>query len=227
MPIETILDIACGTGRTFKAVVDTIHYRGQAILMDKSSAMISIAKSNVDYEKTSFVECDIGELNKYMGEGKIDVCLCNSAIWNMDFSSVLRELSHVIRPGGRFGFTLPTGVVFRTFDKSVRDLLADNRSENKNHTEGAHFPVWRSSFVQENISILNKFNFKIEQVYDFEIRIPINQILSFWRIPVMTETMFPQLSYEERLGLLEDVSKSMKVSDYEIFNWQVCILIKI
>jgi ubiquinone/menaquinone biosynthesis C-methylase UbiE len=213
---DSVLDLCCGAGATFNELVSRGDYQGKAVLLDKSNAMIQLATTNVQYEAATFVNCDAESLCSVIDADTIDVALCNSTIWQLNFEKVLAQLACVLRKDGKFAFTMPLQVVFRSFTSSIPEMLSDRLSR-ANHVD-------MFSRLRKGESF-EEYGFRINSWNVFDVITSCDELLDFYRIPVMTEFLGGDLSYEERIGLIEKASCHFKPSDFQVDRW-ACFVLK-
>jgi 2-polyprenyl-3-methyl-5-hydroxy-6-metoxy-1,4-benzoquinol methylase len=105
-PGDTVLDIACGNGLTSRRLA-----RGGAhvVAFDFSEVLIRIAmerggNDGIDYRVVDAT--DAGALSS-LGHERFDAALCNMALMDMaDIGPLMTALPSLLRPGGRFVFSL-------------------------------------------------------------------------------------------------------------------------
>jgi len=104
---DTVLDLACGIGRTCKWVAPSVK---KYIGVDFIPKMIEEAKSyNKNYHNTSFVVND-GITLSGLDDNKIDVVYCELAFQHMlkpIQKSYIKEIFRVLKPNGSFYGQLP------------------------------------------------------------------------------------------------------------------------
>jgi len=101
-PNQTVLDLGCGTGRTFPYIIDRIGASGHLIGLDHSPAMLREAQSLVErygWKNVELVEGDAAQLSL----GRVmDAAACVLAMVNIpDYREAMRRMVAHVRPGGR------------------------------------------------------------------------------------------------------------------------------
>jgi SAM-dependent methyltransferase len=120
---ERILDIACGNGLTSRRLA---AMGAQVTAFDFSANMIDYAKkrSNGAVSSLRFQVIDATDEAALLtlGEGTFDAALCNMALFDMaEIDPLLRSLTRILRPGGRFVFS----IVHPCFNNSTMAHMAE------------------------------------------------------------------------------------------------------
>ncbi len=101
-PGQTVLDIGCGTGRTFPYILQTIGPGGHLIGLDHSPEMLKQAQALVDrhgWKNVELIEGDAAQLS--LGR-EADAAACVLALANIpDYREAIRRMVVHVRPGGR------------------------------------------------------------------------------------------------------------------------------
>lgn len=100
----TIVDLACGTGVTTRAILDLARPDASVVAIDGSKAMLDVARERVLDDRVRFVLDDAAALADHAAD--IDAIICNSAIWQLDMAAVFAAAACALRPGGRFVFNI-------------------------------------------------------------------------------------------------------------------------
>jgi 2-polyprenyl-3-methyl-5-hydroxy-6-metoxy-1,4-benzoquinol methylase len=107
-PGERVLDIACGNGLTSRRMAAA---GAEVIAIDFSEQMIEHARSRKSPEAglITYQALDATNYDRLLalGEGSFDAALCNMALFDMaEIGPLMRALARLIRPGGRFVFSI-------------------------------------------------------------------------------------------------------------------------
>jgi demethylmenaquinone methyltransferase/2-methoxy-6-polyprenyl-1,4-benzoquinol methylase len=114
---DTVLDVGCGTGLNFRTLVEAVGPTGRVIGLDRSAAMLNMAKRRVaanSWSNVKTVHADATDFSALdVGVDHVDAVIATYAL------SVIREwpaawerMITMLRPGGRAGIVdmqLPTG----------------------------------------------------------------------------------------------------------------------
>jgi len=98
---QTVLDIACGTGRNFPLILEKIGPTGKLVGLDYTAAMLDRARERVKREGWKNVELIQGDAARIDLEQKFDAALCTLAIGVIpDYRGALARMVAHIKPGG-------------------------------------------------------------------------------------------------------------------------------
>lgn len=106
---ETVLEAACGAGIFARRLAEL---GASVVAFDATEAFLDIArKRKAEYadsiELRRIDATDEGELMA-LGEGRFDAAVCSMALMDMaDIRPLASALSRLVKPGGRFVFTVP------------------------------------------------------------------------------------------------------------------------
>lgn len=114
---DTVLDVGCGTGLNFPMLAFAVGPTGRVIGLDRSSAMLTMARRRITdntWSNVTTVHADATDFSaRDLGGDRVDAVIATYAL------SVIREwpaawecITTVLRPGGRAGIVdmqLPTG----------------------------------------------------------------------------------------------------------------------
>lgn len=101
-PGQTVLDIACGTGRNFPLILAKIGASGKLVGVDYTSAMLARAQEHVErsgWKNVALVEADAAQIDL---KQTFDAVLCTLAMGVIpDECSTLNRMVAHLKPGGR------------------------------------------------------------------------------------------------------------------------------
>jgi SAM-dependent methyltransferase len=107
-PGERILDIACGNGLTSRRLAA----RGATVVaFDFAQEMVAHARQrSIEFEdriRYHVLDATDGSALLALGEGQFDAALCQMALFDMaEIEPLLQALPRLLRPGGRFVFSV-------------------------------------------------------------------------------------------------------------------------
>ena len=98
---QTVLDIACGTGRNFPLILEKIGPSGKLIGIDYTSAMLARAQERVKHEGWLNVELIRSDAALVNLERKFDAALCTLAMGVIpDYRVALNRMLAHVKQGG-------------------------------------------------------------------------------------------------------------------------------
>jgi ubiquinone/menaquinone biosynthesis C-methylase UbiE len=100
-PGQTVLDIACGTGRNFPLILEKIGPGGKLVGVDYTPAMLARARARVESEERKNVELIQADAARVDVGRKFDAALCTLAISIIpDYRDALKRMVAHVKPGG-------------------------------------------------------------------------------------------------------------------------------
>jgi 2-polyprenyl-3-methyl-5-hydroxy-6-metoxy-1,4-benzoquinol methylase len=107
-PGERVLDVACGNGLSSRRLAEK---GAHVVAIDFAEEMIRHARRRTvqHVERVRYLVLDATDEKKLLalGKGAFDAALCNMALFDMaDIRPLMRALAHLLRPGGRFVFSV-------------------------------------------------------------------------------------------------------------------------
>ena len=107
-PGERVLELACGPGGLGLTAAERVAPDGEVVLSDVASEMTSIAAARADARGLRNVSTRVLDLEQLdEPDGSYDVVLCREGLMLVpDPARAAREISRVLRPGGRVALTV-------------------------------------------------------------------------------------------------------------------------
>lgn len=220
-----VVDLACGTGTMIKEILKRLRKSGRVIGIDSSKEMIEVAKEKFKQKNVSFVHSPAEKINKAIKE-KVDLVLCNSAFWQMDTNKTLNGIKEILKDNGNFIFNIPVTDQFYKFpkkSKKLRDTLLYLVMEdiavkeyNIKLKDIGRTILWDFEKVNK---VLKDNSFKIDSLKILKMIRTIKDHYEFFKIPVMTATRFPGVSYSKRMEILDKAYKQANKSCEFINKW--------
>jgi demethylmenaquinone methyltransferase/2-methoxy-6-polyprenyl-1,4-benzoquinol methylase len=157
-PGQSVLDIACGTGRNFPLILEKIGPSGKLVGVDYTDAMLARAREQVKREGWKNVEllyADAVSIN--LGQ-TFDAALSTLAIGVIpDYRNTLKRMMEHLIPGGRLAIgdvKRSTGIAGLSFNW-LADLLGNGAAEDvsrrpweilQGRLDDFHYSQWFSGF---------------------------------------------------------------------------------
>lgn len=101
--VEHVLELACGTGRVTRHLVDLIPDDGSLVATDLNPGMLEVAKSKIQNEKIQWLVANAQELSFY--NGQFDHVVCQFGVMFFpEKEKSFREAHRVLKAGGKYIF---------------------------------------------------------------------------------------------------------------------------
>jgi len=218
----TIVDLACGTGVTTIEILKKAGTSGKIIGIDSSKEMLDIAKKKIKQKNVYFIQSPAEEIDQAI-KGKVDLVLCNSAFWQMNMNRTLQSIKRILKNNGKFIFNI--GSQFYKFPKNPRAsrdvLFFSIMKEIAAELYGLKPKKRKLKLLDfETINkILKNNSFEIDSYKILEFRQTAKDTYEFFKIPVMTGWVFPNLNYSERMMILDKAYKKVDKSKKFTSKW--------
>ena len=155
---KDVLDLGCGIG---EELVPLIYKGARVIGIDLSPELIDLAERRVAMQCAGFPTPQLFARSAYetgLADRSLDMVFCSALLHHLDLPTVLKEISRILRPGGRFIVREPVRFS-RTLTK-LRKLFP----EHKDVSEYEH-PLTREEYA----TIARFFELREERAF----RLPI------------------------------------------------------
>lgn len=109
-----VLDLGCGSGRDVYALAQLVGPSGEVIGVDMTDAQLAVAEAHRDWHSAQFGYSNVRFIKGYIEKldelglehGSFDIIVSNCVInLSPDKDAVLREIQHLLKPGGEFYFS--------------------------------------------------------------------------------------------------------------------------
>lgn len=131
---ERLLDIGCGDGRNTEKIASMLQ-SGSVLGLDYSEDMITLAKKSFPKERYANLDFLVCDALKMEFESEFDYVFSNAALhWIKDHRTLLKNISHALRPGGRILLQMGgRGNAQKVFD--ILDSMAKEKEWSKYFTD--------------------------------------------------------------------------------------------
>jgi len=240
VPDATVVDLACGTGVTSQQILAALGPDGRLTGVDRSAAMLAVAASSVQDDRVSWVQAPAEEFDQQV-TGPADAVICNSAIWQTQFTRTVAAVRAVLAGDGIFAFNI--GVEF------VRGAGRDRRSAERPGDEpsligtmrtiaaaeyGWSSPASRAStgtgstgtgsphrYLSEDEieQVLRDSGFPAVRTQWVDYELPPGSLLAWLRVPAFTDRQLPGLPYEVRMTVLDKACEQLGPVEAGVSRW--------
>lgn len=101
--IQDVLELACGTGRLTRQLIDLIPEQGSLIATDLNPGMLEVAKSKIRNKKILWTVADAQALSFH--NSQFDLIVCQFGVMFFpDKQQNFREVNRVLKNGGKYIF---------------------------------------------------------------------------------------------------------------------------
>lgn len=197
-----VLDLGCGTGATAAVALARVAPEAELIGIDASDAMVSVARARNLDPRASFAvlsAASVGEL----APRRFDRVLSNAAVWQFpSIHPVLEGLANVTVRSALFVFNVPAERV-RGEDAPVHPFQVALAREFERRT-ARPFPSSPAGLDPDGLAtLLSATGFRLEARERFTYLGAQSELVELMRIPAMTAPLAPDLSWSERMQIVD------------------------
>lgn len=111
-PGESVLDVACGPGSVARVAAERVGASGRVTGCDLSEAMLKVARAKPPVAGGAALDYRHAPADRLpVEDGEFDVVLCQQGLqFFPDRPAAVREMHRALRPGGRAGVLVSTGI---------------------------------------------------------------------------------------------------------------------
>lgn len=105
---QVVLDLGCGNGMT-TFFIRKKSMKCKIIAVDQSRDMLRQYRKNIKkygWKNIKIVHLKAEDIYKIMGKEKVDIILCNGAIWHFNINKIFKVLSRILNTKGILAFTM-------------------------------------------------------------------------------------------------------------------------
>lgn len=227
-PDAKVVDLACGTGVSVEAVLDSLGTRGAVFAVDGSAAMLAEARCRITDGRVTWVreraENLAGNPVLRVPSG-MDAVLCNSAFWQTDMPAAAAAAHSVLRVGGRLVFNVGARMLAgRRVSSSGNALIARMReiaiAEHDWYAASVPRAARRANGPLSEAAVrglLTEAGFAVDEVRELRYAQTLEERYAWLTIPVFAERLqrLFGVSYEECMVLLASAYRDVAVSHPE------------
>ncbi len=216
----TIVDLACGTGIVIEQLQAKLAGTGNIIGVDLSQAMLDIARAK--FPALQFLQSPAERLHEVLPAGSADLLLCNSAFWQMKPRVTATVVQQILKPDAKFLFNVPATMQMSMshpdFTHSLLHLMYEIARE-----EYSYVPPpsqRRLTFSTAEITdLLRNADFTHITQETVHFTKTMQDIYTFYKIPIMTQGQFPDLDYATRAEIVEKAYQRYDTAQSEDIAW--------
>lgn len=199
---STVLDIGCGYGVSTKILKDIFNTK--VVGIDISEDMINFGKKI--FPDTDLKVLDGENFSSVFDKNSFDIAIYNAAIFIFpDPLSSFKDSYNVLKESGKIGFSHYPEITDSTGNDIFTEAFVKSNFEP---------PKKRTvSDLDKCISDLEKAKFKNIKIFEYSIPFDTNFLTDFFLIPAQSASLFPKLTYNERLKKIKQLFLSIK--EYE------------
>ena len=210
----SVIDIGCGTGVAMPFLKKKVGKNGKIIGVDRSLEMLKIAKERSSNKDITFFNISAEKIHITISEN-VDRVISSAAFWQMNTGKTLDAIHIVLKKDGKFIFNLSQGKFnftrgsfsFRLTGeyaklKDITNIMIEIAKQNGMPLpeKKRQPPLPDLEKVKEELA---EHQFVLEKYHLFEKERSAKETYEFLKIPEFTKHIAPELSYEERMILLD------------------------
>jgi trans-aconitate methyltransferase len=203
---ENILDLGCGTGELTAQIAAT---GAKVTGLDSSATMIASAQQH--FPDITF---KVGDATSFSLPETFDAVFTNATLhWIRQQEKALDRIWQHLKPGGRL-------VLEMGGKGNVDDITG--ALEKALHSRGyAYKPFWYFPSVGEYTSLLEEYDFRVNQVLYFdretELADPENGIVEW--LQMFGSHFLEQIPEEDRLPVLQEAQEALRATNFRNGKW--------
>jgi SAM-dependent methyltransferase len=204
---EKILDVGCGYGVSCKALTD--KFKCVSIGIDLSDTMIEFGKKL--YENIEFHIGDGEKLSDFYKHEEFDKVVYNASIFIFPdtFHSFL-DAKDILKCGGWLGFSHYPEIISVSGEN-----LFDIAFERAGYEKPRRKVISTLETCMEN---LKKASFDNLQKKDFSIKLDVDFLKKFFKIPAQSASLFPKMPYEQRAENVDNLFETLR-KEQGVISW--------
>lgn len=213
-----VLDLGCGTGATASAALARIPPEADLLGIDASEAMVSVAQARTLDPRASFAVLSAASVGQ-LAPRRFDRVLSNAAVWQFpSIHPVLEGLAAVTVASGSFVFNVPAERVLGE-EAPVHPFQVALARELEQRTAR---PFSRSPTELDPdglAALLSATGFRLEARERFSYVGTQGELVELMRIPAMTAPLAPDLSWSERVQIVDRTAERIDPNEPVEVPW--------
>ncbi len=225
-----VCDIGCGTGSSSYSIRQLVGSKGKVIGVDFSLKMLRAAEKKMKKNEKptiDFVLCDAAQLDENISS-KLDCVMYNASIFLIpDPYKALRSAYSVLKSSGVVAMNYLIGIYDNKIDdnNSNYEIPPINLFQRAKLEKKSFAPYGRSIFNTDELPIiLGSLDFRNIRTGVAAIELPLEAAMAFYSIPAQSAALWPKLSYQKRLPMLESLFNYYRQAGVEKYYqyWAWC-----
>ncbi len=213
-----ILDLACGTGATTRAILAAMDRDAEVVGLDAAEDMLDVARRTVNDPRARFVHARARDAARIAGERPFDRALCNAAFWQFpDSAAVLAALSAALAPAGLFVLNLPASRL-RGFAPEPHAFQVALGAAVQRATGGAPSPA-RVLDADELKRAAEAAGLSMGRIETFEFSCSQGELVDLMRIPALLRPLLPGLDDEGAARVVAEVATGVDEDERVVLPW--------
>lgn len=205
---ERILEIGAGPGTSTTVLLDKIDHQGKIIALEPNSEYLNIAAEALKDKPVEFILSNVQEANNMIRDKlPVDrVFLFNAIHVIKGHEALFNDLFAIIRPGGTLAFNTTyfqeNHSGFRKMQRRIFvKLLRNTRAMGKDITTKDRARLQMRS-IKDYEKALKGTGFEIVALEHKTVKIPLQDVVNFYRDKSVTDYIAPLLTHKEREELI-------------------------
>lgn len=210
---EKVLDIGSGPGELSLQIAGQLTAGGMLFGIDLSQNMVRLAQRAAKTDRIKNVVFKRGDaLNLELDDNSFDLVVSSNAFpWVADRGRFLREVTRVLKPGGKLGLCTLSSKCYREFASSLKNVAAEHP---ECYPKAKPFALVgaRLYSLSELSGLVERNGLKVRRQYEFLTEEPIDAAAYMDRVnSIINENYLEYVSSERtRKTIREEIRASLK-----------------
>ncbi len=216
-PGQTILDYAAGTGRTAESALPWLGPAGHVLCVEPATAMREAGQKRLTDRRLSWsAELPSG--------GHYRRILCGAAIWqSRDLAGTINQLARLLATDGAVCFNIPGQYLGLADEPGGGEdplllSLPSRLGDGPNMGAGAGTALPEPLSVEKVEDYLRRSGLR-PKPYSFRHRLSQSEYRDWYKIPVLTNILLPELEARERAARVDEVYERCDPNSWRWERW--------